>query len=193
MTLVDLIVACAMACVYGGAVQALVARRSIGGYLITPASALVGAVLGSYLARALGLPDPLTLASGGRAIPLVWASVGATLAAVVAAWLQRPRLAVGRHRVGIPDAALVLVEPTGGIGTGASVGLPTTGQWRRFEGEARRRWTRVTDADWRRAGESLAALASRIQERHGVPLETVTRQLRLLMFRSRDRVAVGVS
>ena len=64
---------------------------------------------------------------------------------------------------------------------------PTTTPWERFEAEARRRWAKLTVADWHLAAGNLAKLASRIQARHGGSLAKVTSQIRLLMFRVRAR------
>lgn len=41
------------------------------------------------------------------------------------------------------------------------------GKWRQFEGEAKIRWGKLTDDDWRIAEGNAEKLAGRIQERYG--------------------------
>jgi uncharacterized membrane protein YeaQ/YmgE (transglycosylase-associated protein family) len=68
--------------------QALVGR-SIGGLIVSTAVGLIGALLGSFLARQLHAPEPLRVSVGGHAIPLLWAVIGAALVVFVVSLVQR--------------------------------------------------------------------------------------------------------
>lgn len=63
--------------------------RSKSGYLLTAVVALVGAFLGAYIARSLEAREPFAVTISGRTIPVLWAIVGATAAAVAVAFLHR--------------------------------------------------------------------------------------------------------
>lgn len=51
------------------------------------------------------------------------------------------------------------------------------GQWKQIEGEAKRKWGKLTDDDWKLAEGDLEKLAGRIQERYGDAKEVVGEQL----------------
>ena len=72
-----------------GLVGQMLAGRSVGGYIVSTVVGLVGAVLGSYIARSVGAPEPFPVAVGGRMIPIIWAIIGATLVTLVVAAIQR--------------------------------------------------------------------------------------------------------
>lgn len=74
-----------------GFVGQMLAGRSVGGYLVTTVVGLIGALLGGYLARSIGAPEPLPLSIGGRTIPILWAIIGAALVTFLVASLQRGR------------------------------------------------------------------------------------------------------
>lgn len=78
MTLAEFIVLLVVAGVCGSLAQSMVGYTS-GGCLVTIALGFVGALLGTWLARAVGLPDIVTLMIGGQAFPVVWSIVGAAL------------------------------------------------------------------------------------------------------------------
>jgi uncharacterized membrane protein YeaQ/YmgE (transglycosylase-associated protein family) len=78
MTLVELIILLVVAAIIG------VIGQSLGGYkrdsiLLAIVLGFVGAFIGTWLARTLGLPDILTVTVGGVTFPIVWAIVGAAL------------------------------------------------------------------------------------------------------------------
>jgi len=58
------------------------------------------------------------------------------------------------------------------------------GAWRQIEGEARRRWGKLTNHDWSAATGSLEKLAGRIQQRYGDAKESIAKEL--------DRIAAGI-
>jgi uncharacterized membrane protein YeaQ/YmgE (transglycosylase-associated protein family) len=78
MSLVEFVILLVIAAVVGLIAQSL-ARYRAGGLLVAILLGFVGAVLGTWLARKLGLPEVLTVSVGGVAFPIVWAIVGAAL------------------------------------------------------------------------------------------------------------------
>lgn len=74
-----------------GAVGRGVAGDPRGGFLVSIALGFVGAVLGSWMATQMGLPEFLIVQVGGRPFPLVWAMLGAALFVAVIGVLQRGR------------------------------------------------------------------------------------------------------
>ena len=87
MTLVNLLVLLIVAGICGAVGQAL-AGSGRGGILVSIALGFVGALLGTYLARALKLPELLTVAG----LPIVWSIIGAALFVALLAFLSRSRL-----------------------------------------------------------------------------------------------------
>ena len=72
-----------------GILGQMLARRSIGGFIITVAVGLAGAFAGEYIARYLGAQEPLAITVNGRTIPVLWPIVGATVGAFAVAIFQR--------------------------------------------------------------------------------------------------------
>lgn len=72
-----------------GLVGQALAGRSIGGFILSTVVGLVGAVLGTWLARHFDAPEILAVSVGGKSIPIVWAILGAAVVAVVVAGVQR--------------------------------------------------------------------------------------------------------
>jgi uncharacterized membrane protein YeaQ/YmgE (transglycosylase-associated protein family) len=91
MTLLNLLLLLIVAGVCGGVAQTI-AGYSRRGWLASIALGFVGALLGSWLAGALGLGELLALRIGDRTFPIVWSIIGAALF-VVALHLVRPKLA----------------------------------------------------------------------------------------------------
>jgi uncharacterized membrane protein YeaQ/YmgE (transglycosylase-associated protein family) len=78
MTLIELIILLVVAAIIG------IIGQSLGGYkrdsiLLAIVLGFVGAFIGTWLARTLGLPDILTVSVGGVTFPIVWAIIGAAL------------------------------------------------------------------------------------------------------------------
>ena len=78
MSLVELVILLIIAAVVGLIAQSLV-RYWRGGLVLAVVLGFVGALLGTWLARSLGLPEVLTVSVGGVAFPIVWAIIGAVL------------------------------------------------------------------------------------------------------------------
>jgi uncharacterized membrane protein YeaQ/YmgE (transglycosylase-associated protein family) len=75
-----------------GSVAGSITGYSHRGFLTSIALGFVGALLGSWLARALGLGEILAIHFGGTVFPIVWSIIGATLF-VTALHLFRSRAA----------------------------------------------------------------------------------------------------
>lgn len=90
MSLVDLLILLLIAGVCGAIGQSI-AGFSRGGCLVSIAIGFIGALIGSRIAGALGLPEWLTVNIEGRPFPILWSIIGATLFTVVIGLLTRGR------------------------------------------------------------------------------------------------------
>ena len=88
MTLLQFIILVIVAAICGAIGQTL-AGYSLGGCLVSIIVGFVGAVVGVWLARQLGLPEILTVRIGGEVFPIVWSIVGSTLLALLLGLLSR--------------------------------------------------------------------------------------------------------
>ncbi|MEP6919540.1 MAG: GlsB/YeaQ/YmgE family stress response membrane protein [bacterium] len=91
MTLLDLLVLLLVAGVCGALGQAITGFTR-GGCLVSIALGFVGAVLGVWLARWLGLPELFTLQIGTTAFPIVWSIIGSAIFVAIIALLTRRRV-----------------------------------------------------------------------------------------------------
>ena len=91
MTLWDLLVLLLIAGICGSLGQAI-AGFSRGGCLVSIALGFVGAVLGMWLARAMGLLELFAIRIGDTNFPIVWSIIGSALFVAVIALLTRRRL-----------------------------------------------------------------------------------------------------
>ena len=78
MTLPELLIYLAVAGL-AGALGRAIAGDTRGGCLVSIALGFVGAVLGTWMARALELPAVGVIDIGGADFPLVWAIIGAAV------------------------------------------------------------------------------------------------------------------
>ena len=78
MTLFDLLILMLIAGLCGAIGQAI-AGYSRGGCLVSVALGFVGAAVGLWVARGLGLPEMFALSVGGSTFPVVWAILGSAL------------------------------------------------------------------------------------------------------------------
>jgi uncharacterized membrane protein YeaQ/YmgE (transglycosylase-associated protein family) len=90
MTLIDLLLLLLVAGVCGALGQAI-SGFSRGGCLVSIALGFVGAILGMWLARQLGLPELLMLPVAGKNFPVVWSIIGSALFVAVISLLTRGR------------------------------------------------------------------------------------------------------
>ena len=91
MTLVSILLLLLIAAIAGTIGQAL-AGYTMGGCLLSIVVGFIGAVLGLWLARELGLPEPLPITVGGETFPLLWSIIGSALFAAVIGLLTRRRI-----------------------------------------------------------------------------------------------------
>ena len=62
-----------------GAIGRAIAGGTRGGCLVSVAIGFIGALLGTWLARAVRLPDVLAISIEGHPFPIVWSIIGAAL------------------------------------------------------------------------------------------------------------------
>jgi uncharacterized membrane protein YeaQ/YmgE (transglycosylase-associated protein family) len=90
MTIVDFFLLLIVAGVCGAVAQSLVGF-SRGGCAVAVALGFIGALLGTWLARALALPEIFALTVGGQRFPIIWSIIGAALFAAVLSLLSPGR------------------------------------------------------------------------------------------------------
>jgi len=90
MTLIDLIVLLIIAGLCGALGQAI-SGFSRGGCLVSIALGFVGALIGSWLATKLGLPEILPVRIGGIGFPIVWSIIGSALFVALISLVTRRR------------------------------------------------------------------------------------------------------
>jgi uncharacterized membrane protein YeaQ/YmgE (transglycosylase-associated protein family) len=90
MTLIDFLILLLVAGVCGALGQAI-SGFSRGGCLVSIALGFIGAILGMWLARQVGLPELLLLPIGGKSFPVVWSIIGSALFVAVISLLTRRR------------------------------------------------------------------------------------------------------
>jgi uncharacterized membrane protein YeaQ/YmgE (transglycosylase-associated protein family) len=88
MSLVDFLILLIVAGVCGTLGQAI-SGYSRGGCLVAIALGFIGALIGVWLSRTLGLPELLMLSVGGTQFPVVWSILGAALFVAVIGFLTR--------------------------------------------------------------------------------------------------------
>jgi uncharacterized membrane protein YeaQ/YmgE (transglycosylase-associated protein family) len=90
MTLFDILILLLIAGICGALGQAI-AGFSRGGCLVSIALGFVGAVLGMWLARAMGLPELFPVRIGTTNFPIVWSIIGSALFVAIIAVITRRR------------------------------------------------------------------------------------------------------
>ena len=90
MTLLDFLILLLIAGICGSLGQAI-AGYSRGGCLVSIALGFVGAVLGMWLARRMGLPELFAFQIGTTNFPIVWSIIGSALFVAVIALFTRRR------------------------------------------------------------------------------------------------------
>lgn len=91
MTLIDLLILLLVAGICGALGQAI-AGYSRGGCLVSIALGFVGALIGMWLARMMGLPELIPVNIGGTSFPIVWSIIGSALFVAVIALITRSRV-----------------------------------------------------------------------------------------------------
>ena len=90
MTLLDLLFLLLVAGICGSLGRAI-SGYSHGGCLVSIALGFIGAVLGMWLARKLGLPELFAVQIGTTSFPIVWSIIGSALFVALITLLTRHR------------------------------------------------------------------------------------------------------
>jgi len=90
MTVIGFLLLLLVAAICGTIAQSLVGY-SVGGCLISAVVGFIGALLGSWLARQFGLPEPLPVQVGGESFPVLWSIIGSALLVAGLALVNRRR------------------------------------------------------------------------------------------------------
>lgn len=90
MTLIDLLLLLLVAGVCGAIGQAI-GGFSRGGCLVSIALGFVGALIGMWLARHAGMPEPLPVSVGGQTFPVVWSIIGSAIFVAIIGLISRSR------------------------------------------------------------------------------------------------------
>ncbi len=90
MTLMSFLVLLLVAGICGSIGQAI-AGYSAGGCLVSIALGFIGALVGMWLSRKLGLPELFVISIGGERFPVIWSIIGAALFVAVLSLVSRRR------------------------------------------------------------------------------------------------------
>jgi uncharacterized membrane protein YeaQ/YmgE (transglycosylase-associated protein family) len=90
MTLLDVLILLLVAGICGALGQAI-AGYSRGGCLVSIALGFIGALLGMWIARMMGLPELFPVRIGGTSFPIIWSIVGSALFVAVLTLVTRSR------------------------------------------------------------------------------------------------------
>ena len=90
MTVLELLLLLLIAGICGSVAQGI-AGYSHGGCLVAIALGFVGALLGTWIARAMHLPEPLLVKLGDQEFPVIWSIIGAALFSALLSLFTRPR------------------------------------------------------------------------------------------------------
>ena len=88
MSILEFILLLIIAAVCGSIAQALIGF-SRGGCLVSIALGFIGALLGTWLSRLMGLPEIFAITLGDTSFPIIWSIIGAALFAAVLALISR--------------------------------------------------------------------------------------------------------
>lgn len=90
MSLMGFVVLLVIAAIAGSLGQAL-AGYTVGGCLTSIVVGFIGAFLGLWIARTLGLPEPLAINIQGESFPLLWSVIGSALFCALLGFFYRRR------------------------------------------------------------------------------------------------------
>ena len=88
MSVVSLLLLLLVAAVCGILGQ-MVAGRGRGGIIVSIILGFIGALLGTWMARSLGLPEILPVHVGGQTFPVLWSIIGSAIFVAFLSLLQR--------------------------------------------------------------------------------------------------------
>ncbi|HET8674778.1 MAG TPA: GlsB/YeaQ/YmgE family stress response membrane protein [Blastocatellia bacterium] len=75
-----------------GAIGQAIVGYSRGGCLVSIALGFIGALLGMWLAGALGLPELFAVNIGGKNFPIIWSIIGAAVFVAILSLITRSRV-----------------------------------------------------------------------------------------------------
>lgn len=90
MTILDFVLLVIIAAICGSIGQAI-AGYSLGGCLVSAVVGFIGALLGMWVARLLGLPVFFSISLGSQDFPIIWSIIGSALFAIIIGLLTRRR------------------------------------------------------------------------------------------------------
>jgi uncharacterized membrane protein YeaQ/YmgE (transglycosylase-associated protein family) len=90
MDLVSLLILLLIAGICGSIGQAI-AGYSRGGCLVSIALGFIGALLGMWIARAVGLPELFAVDIGGKSFPIIWSIIGSAIFVAIISLITRNR------------------------------------------------------------------------------------------------------
>jgi uncharacterized membrane protein YeaQ/YmgE (transglycosylase-associated protein family) len=90
MSLLSFLILLVIAAIAGSLGQSL-AGYSVGGCITSIVVGFIGAFLGLWLARTLGMPEPLLISIQGETFPLLWSVIGSALFCAVLGLISRRR------------------------------------------------------------------------------------------------------
>jgi uncharacterized membrane protein YeaQ/YmgE (transglycosylase-associated protein family) len=90
MTLMGFLVLLLVAGICGSIGQAI-AGYSAGGCFVSIALGFIGALIGMWMSRKLGLPELFVISIGGERFPVIWSIIGAALFVAVLSLVTRRR------------------------------------------------------------------------------------------------------
>lgn len=93
MSILDLLVLLIVAALCG-AIGQILAGYSIGGCITSTLVGFVGAVISTWLAGSLGLPELFSINVAGRAFPIIWSVAGSAIFVALLAILTRGRVTI---------------------------------------------------------------------------------------------------
>lgn len=88
MTLFGFLILLLIAAIAGGIGQSL-AGYNVGGCLVSIVVGFIGAYIGLWIAKEMGLPDFFTINIEGKPFPVLWAIIGAAIFTFIIALLRR--------------------------------------------------------------------------------------------------------
>ena len=88
MSLVELLVLLLIAGICGAVGKAIVGYMP-GGFLVCIGVGFIGALIGTWLARLIGLPELLAFSIGGTTFPIVWSIIGSVVFVALVALITR--------------------------------------------------------------------------------------------------------
>jgi uncharacterized membrane protein YeaQ/YmgE (transglycosylase-associated protein family) len=88
MTLLGLAILLLIAAI-AGALGQMISGYSLGGCLVSIVVGFIGAIIGMWIARQFGLPEPFPVTVQGQTFPIVWSVIGSAILSFALGLLTR--------------------------------------------------------------------------------------------------------